>query len=130
MLKNLKQHQYDALLIAGILVAALILWLLLGLRRPVGATAVITVDGTAVAALPLSRNDRFVWETDSGRNIIFVENGAVRMTEADCPDQICVHRGAIRYEGETIVCLPHKLVVTVTGGESSDWDAVSGGGAS
>ena len=48
------------------------------------------------------------------------------MAEADCPDRLCVRRGPVRYAGETIICLPHKLVVTVRSGLSG-YDAVTGG---
>ena len=37
------------------------------------------------------------------------------MTEADCPDKICVNTGKISKIGETIVCLPHRVVVEIQG---------------
>ena len=48
------------------------------------------------------------------------------MAEASCPDQLCVHQPAIRYHGQTIVCLPHRVSVTIEGGEEAPLDGVSG----
>ena len=44
------------------------------------------------------------------------------MIEADCPDLICVHHKPISRQGESIVCLPHKVIVEVTGEESAQED--------
>ena len=53
-----------------------------------------------------------------------IKNGKADMTEANCPDLLCVHQKAISHQGETIVCLPNKIVVSVAGGEESEIDTV------
>ena len=45
------------------------------------------------------------------------------MIEADCPDQTCVKKHSIKYEGETIVCLPHKVVISIDNSANTDDDA-------
>lgn len=52
--------------------------------------------------------------TSVGTNVIVVEDGTVRVFEADCPNHDCVEQGAISKAGQQIVCLPHKLTVDVT----------------
>ena len=47
-------------------------------------------------------------------NVCEIRDGEVRMTEADCPDQICVHSVPITGEGGSIVCLPNHIVLRVT----------------
>ena len=50
------------------------------------------------------------------------------MTEADCPDQLCVHQKAVDAAGGTIVCLPNKVVIEALSGasfEDSGIDAVA-----
>ena len=84
----------------------------------------ITVDGESKAFLPLGEDDSIRIDTDGGYNVITVKDGEVTVSEADCRDQICVEHKKIRKTGETIVCLPHKLVVTVTGDKPGDFDAV------
>lgn len=62
--------------------------------------------------------------TESGYNKISVEPGRIAVIEADCPDKICVNQGYIEDSGLPIVCLPHKLTITMKGGGKID--AVSG----
>ena len=127
-----KTVKNDILLILVALLAAGMLWGALRLTATQGADAVVTVDGKVEAVLPLTRDgtfsvdgSRFGDADGSCANLIMVENGRVCVSEADCPDQICVRHGWIRYAGESIVCLPHRLVVTVRGGTKGP-DAYSG----
>ncbi|MBD5486203.1 MAG: hypothetical protein HDR18_11910 [Lachnospiraceae bacterium] len=46
-------------------------------------------------------------------NLISVADGKITMEAADCRDQICVHHKPIISERESIICLPHKLVVEI-----------------
>ena len=66
-------------------------------------------------------------ESDEGYNIVHVEPGAVSVTEADCPDKVCVNQGIITDSAYPIVCLPHKVTVRIVAGENSnEIDAVTG----
>ena len=47
------------------------------------------------------------------------------MEDASCPDQLCVHQNAIDKTGQTIVCLPNKVVVTVENGEEDEVDIMA-----
>lgn len=47
------------------------------------------------------------------------------MTSADCPDHLCVKQKAISKGGESIICLPNKVVVTVKSDMKSDIDSIS-----
>ena len=127
-----KTLKNDILLILGALLLAGLLWGALRLTAAQGAEAVVTVDGTVEAVLPLSRDcvytldgARFGAPAGSCANRITVEDGRVCVDEASCPDRICVRRGWIRYAGESIVCLPHRLVVAIRGGTAGP-DAYSG----
>ncbi len=120
-----KTLKNDILLVAALLLVALAAWGLLRLTRARGAEAVVTVDGATVAALPLSEDAVLtVGEGQGFSNVIEVSGGRVRVRDADCPDRLCVRTGWVSRDGESVVCLPHKLVVTVRGGEAGP-DAVS-----
>ena len=54
-----------------------------------------------------------------------IENGIAYVTDADCPDQLCVHQKAASKNHESIICLPNKVVVEVDGSEESEFDAVA-----
>ena len=59
-------------------------------------------------------------ETELGYNLIEIGDERVRVIEADCPDQIDVEQGWISRKGETLICLPNKLVVELKGLSTSD----------
>ena len=64
----------------------------------------------------LSRAEISVDGAGGGYNRIQVRDGAVSVLEASCPDKVCVHTGTVRYPGETIVCLPNRMIITVIQG--------------
>lgn len=78
-----------------------------------GATVRIMIDGSEYGDYSMQENQTIEIANESGYNRIVIENGTVYMQEADCPDQYCVKHKAITKTNETIVCLPHKLVVEV-----------------
>ena len=85
-----------------------------------GTVAVITVDGEEIERVDLSRiKDSYdiVIETGYGRNTVHVEPGAISVTEADCPDRICVHQGRLTGGGIPIICMPHRLVIEIEDSE-------------
>jgi len=86
----------------------------------------ITVDGEEHSKYVLDNNiDKEIEViTDNGYNIIHIQNGQVLVEESDCNNQLCVRKGVIEEAGEIIVCLPHKVVVQITG-SSEDLDSIS-----
>ena len=121
-----KRRKNDILLIAVLLILAGAALLCVRLTRTAGGTVRVTLDGKVVAQLPIGVDCTRVFESERGSNTVVIRDGGVSVTEADCPDKVCVNQGIIRYSGESIVCLPHKLVVTVVGGPSSGLDATAG----
>lgn len=92
-------------------------------------TVVVTVDGQEVLRRPLALEDSYEIRQDDGSlNVIAVDDGAVYMQEANCRDGLCIAQGKMRNAAKTIVCLPHKLVVSLTGDApqdgSSDLDVI------
>ena len=124
-MEPLKRRRNDILLVLALLLLAGGLWLALRAGRSAGGYVVVAVDGTETARLPLDRDGSYTWTGEAGTNTLTVRDGAASMESADCPDRLCVRQGAVRYEGESIVCLPHRLTATVAGGEDSGVDIVS-----
>lgn len=85
-----------------------------------GDTAVVYVDGEKVYSLPLGRDASV--ELLDGAVTVTVEDGRVRISRSECPEQLCVHSAPIGAEGGAIVCLPMKVTVVV---ESGEVDAVT-----
>ena len=121
----------DLLLFAGFLALALLLFLgyRLFFRNP-GAAVEIAVDGKAIKTLPLNQNTTYKITTgsqgSSHENILKIKDGYASITEADCPDKLCVHQKKISKKGETLVCLPHKVIVSVISpGAANELDGVA-----
>lgn len=94
--------------------------------RDAGKTAEVTVDGNYYGSYEIKENqtiDIIIGERKA--NILSIKDGQADMTEADCPDKLCVHQKAISYQGESIVCLPNKVVVEIKGKERAPLDAVA-----
>lgn len=112
----------DIMLIAAMLVLSLLLGIGLRVFGSAGAVAVVSVDGVETGRYPLSREGSF--PLNGGTNTLVIENGTARVVDADCPDRLCVRQGTIRYTGQSIICLPNRLVVTLEGAEKNPVDAV------
>ncbi len=100
-------------------VAASAAYLLLRDRRADAPVARITRDGVLLEEIDLDGVDApysLTFEDESGTNIVRVERGRIRVSEADCPDQICVNQGWIADGTAPIVCLPHKLMIEIVNG--------------
>ena len=76
-----------------------------------GNRVIITVDGEHYGTYPLDEDREIEVQSDSGYNIVVVQNGQVSIEDADCPDRYCVRQGKISGRNESLICLPHKLVV-------------------
>ena len=122
----LRSHRNDLLLAAALLLLGGALALFLWLTRQVGGTAAVQIDGKTVMELPLSEDTRIMLGEGEHTNTLVIRDGTARVIEASCPDQICVRQGGIQYAGESIVCLPHRLVITVRGGAASGIDGLTG----
>ena len=118
----------DALVALAVLAAAAAI--LFAFRPKSGnfLTARIVLDNELVAELPLSAlSETVTLDVPGARYPITVEaeNGRVRVSHSECPSQDCVHTGWVSRSGGQIICLPNRLVITVTGG-GADADAVTG----
>lgn len=104
----------DILLMVGLLAFAGLSYLfLVKSREQAGNRIVITVDGKKYGAYALDLDREIEVKGGSGKNIVVIEKGQAYMKEADCPDQYCVRQGKISCGNESLVCLPHKLIVEV-----------------
>lgn len=80
-----------------------------------GQVVVVAVDGQEYGRYPLSEDQEIV--VGEGNRLV-IRDGSAYMIWADCPDQLCVRQKSISRTGETIVCLPNRVVATVEGEES------------
>ena len=105
----------DLILIGAALVVALALIAINTLHSRTPGTAFrVDIDGKTVLTGTLSKDASYpVRQPDGSLNIVAVQEGAVFMKEANCRDGLCVRQGKTSSAAKTIVCLPHRLTVTV-----------------
>ena len=123
----------DIILISVIViisVALLLIWKLVYLKgqdTDSDACVEVTIDGRAYGTYPLSKDDTIEIKNGDGdvTNTLVIKCGVADMTSADCPDHLCVKQKEISKEGESIICLPNKVVVTIKSGMKSDIDSIS-----
>ena len=84
----------------------------------------IEVNGQPYAVYSLAENQTIEITEHGHTNKITIKDGTVQMTYSDCKNQICVNDGQISKTNQSIVCLPNKVMVEITGGEE-DFDAIS-----
>ncbi len=99
----------ELIFITSILAAALLLWgVMFLLRKGDYGSVRITVNGEEYGTYSLSQDQVIsIGET----NVCEIRDGQIKMTEADCPDHLCIKQKAVGSSGGTIVCLPNKVVI-------------------
>ncbi len=112
------------LIFAVLLAVCSVLTAILFARRPSGTVANIYRDGVCVYSVDLSAVEEpfeFTLTDERGSNTVRVERGRIRVTDADCPDRVCVSAGWVGENGSApVVCLPHRLVIRVEKSAKAD----------
>ncbi len=106
----------DVILVAVILVIAAAGLLFFGLNKEVGSYVAVNINGEQTAVYPLSVDTEVTittGENNENINVLTIKDGKAFVGEANCPDGICAETRAAQYVGETIVCLPHKVVIEI-----------------
>ena len=106
----LRKHKRDLVLILSLILVSAALLIAISLSAKSGSSVVVEIDGKHYATYSLDRDGEYA--IGEG-NILVIEQGKAYMKSADCPDETCVRTGKISKSGQTIVCLPNRVSVTV-----------------
>ena len=120
---SIKKYRLDVIVISAILLVSVSLLLIMTLSQKEGAVAVVEIDGKTVAEYSLAVNGEY--SLNNGTNVLVIENGQAYLNYSNCPDHTCEITGKIHYVGQTIVCLPNKLSITIKGNAEGGVDLVS-----
>lgn len=115
-----KKLRNDIFLVLSILCLALIGFIIFKANLKNGDCVNVVVNGKVTESYNLHEDVNKIILTDNGNNVLVIKNGEAYIDSADCPDKICVEHRKISKTGETIVCLPHKLVIEITENEKND----------
>ena len=110
-LMNIKRG--DLLLAAGLLALGLIAAILLPLLLPAGDAVAVEINGEAAGIYPLNVDRVERIESEGGYNLLIIKDGRAFIDDADCRCGVCVAHAPISDEGETVICLPHKLAIRI-----------------
>ena len=117
----------DIILIAVIIAASVIAAFIAFTTSHEGSTVVITVSGEEYGRYPIDIDRVITVDTGSGINEITINNGEAYVSYADCPQGICAHHKPVSRSGESIICVPHEVVISIESEDSEGgYDAVSG----
>lgn len=103
-----------------VLLVGVLLFFLYGVGDRQGSYVQIEVDGAVAEVLPLDTDTEKKIITDGGENTLVIKNGYAKITQADCPDGVCKNHSKISRNGESIICLPHKLVISIVSSNPDD----------
>ena len=93
--------------------------------REQASLVMISVDGETVGTYDLNVNQTIpIFVKGQETNVLEISRGQAFMKEADCPDHLCMKQGEISHKGETIVCLPNRVVIEVESNQDSGFDSV------
>ncbi len=127
---NTDKHRIrnDLILIGTLLVIALAAFIFVKINKSAGDYAVVYVDTVEEARFSLSEDTKYkINGANGGINTLVISNGSAFLEDADCPDRLCVKQGSISNVGESIICLPHKVVIAIESGddEEAQYDGVA-----
>lgn len=80
-----------------------------------GGSALVYHDGVLIKTIDLSINDRYVVNGDNGDVVIVVNDGKIKVDSENSPLHLCSRQGYISNTYESIVCLPNKIVINISG---------------
>ena len=121
--ESIKKYRTDIIVIAIILLISLSILAIVSFTRRAGAFAVVEIDGTIVAEYSLAIPG--VYSLNGGTNVLVIEGGVAYLNYSDCPDHTFEATGRIRYVGQSIICLPNRLSITIKGDAEGGVDLVS-----
>ncbi|NLM18773.1 MAG: NusG domain II-containing protein [Clostridiaceae bacterium] len=115
----MKLKRNDIILIISLFIIAAVSFFFIQSMKKVGGTVLVLKNNQEIYKLPLNGNIKKRIEFDNQYNQLVIQDNKAWIESANCSHQVCVKHPKIQYSGETIVCLPHHLVITITDGEAT-----------
>lgn len=120
-----KKTKNDIILTASILIVAVLVFFIISLISKEGNFVKIEKNGKVIGKYSLLEDRTVEISDETGYNLLIIENGKVYISEASCPDKLCVKQGKVSTDGKALVCLPNKTVITVYSDRDGEVDFVS-----
>lgn len=112
--QKLKIKKADIILMIAIILIGCVLILVMKLySQNKEKQVVISVDGNIEKTFSINEDIVYNISSEKGENVLVIKDGQVYVEEADCRDGICKKKGKVEDIGESIVCLPHKVIISI-----------------
>lgn len=121
----LKKYRNDIILIFLMIILSFSAWIIIGAVKVEGGTVIVVNEGKETARYSLSDDLEVTIKNGKDYNLLVIKNGTAKITDASCPDKLCVKQHDIAFNGETITCLPNKIVVKITSEKAPETDFTS-----
>lgn len=118
----MKKNDIILIIVIGLIACAGLLYM--NWNKTTGDKVIVRVDGEIYKELPLNKDDTIEIEGVNGTNLLVIKDGQADVVEASCPDSLCVNQHEIKNNGETIVCLPNKVVVEIQSKDEGELDII------
>lgn len=115
----------DIILTASILIVAVLVFFIIGLITKNGNYVEVKKNGEIIGKYSLAENRTVEIKDENGYNLLIIEDGKAFISEASCPDKLCVNQGKVSTNGKALVCLPNKTVITVYSDDDGEVDFIS-----
>ena len=115
-------NKSDLVLLIVLLLFGAVSFLASNIIRDAGQSVSVTVDGEVYGVYPLGFDREISVDTQYGHNLVSISDNRASVKESDCPNHDCEGFGAISKAGQTILCIPHHMSVSIIG--ETDVDAV------
>lgn len=120
-----KKLKNDIIFVSVLLLMISVIGIFYFFFRGEGDTVIVTVDREIYGEYPLESDLVLEIRTEDSLNTLVIRDGKAYMETADCPDGICTAHRPIFRDGESIICLPNKVVVTVVAKDGEEPDIIA-----
>ncbi len=112
------------IIILGVAVA---LFLFLKFSANDGETVIVKVDKKEIARYDLNTDREVIIDgKDGGKNTLVIKDGKAYIKDATCPDKLCEHQGKVHMVGQSLICLPNRVVIEITDDKKDEeFDGIS-----
>ncbi len=118
-----RSKKFDIILIASLILLSAAAMLCIFLFAREGKSVEVKIDGRVAAVYSLDTDGEY--SLNGGTNTLVIKSGEAYIAKADCPDGTCMRAGRLRHVGQSAVCLPNRVSITVIGGDVGAVDLVS-----
>ena len=120
-----KKLKNDIIFVSVLLLMISVIGIFYFFFRGEGDTVIVTVDREIYGEYPLESDLVLEIRTEDSLNTLVIRDGKAYMETADCPDGICTAHRPIFRDGESIICLPNKVVITVVAKDGEEPDMIA-----